>query len=412
MGALRTIALVVLGLSAFVFVALFGRLPVLRKTPIGLLHRTIWVHIPNGVSYLDSRLFGGRVLNIWSRAGRYILYENHPLVLIFFIALLATGELIFIPSAWPRVSMVHRICIPGAISLPYYFLYASVVTKSFITPQNHAQEMRRYPYDKVIFHPGHRCTTCDFLKPARSKHCSYCKGCVSRHDHHCIWLTNCVGLNNYRYFLYLLLTLSVMLAYGSYLGYSLLSQTLDNLIPRTHPVRIKKQSWTTFFNIFTAVVASDTSIGAVSLLMFMTAPLAFAFFVYHTYLIWAGMTTNESAKWSDWKDDVADGNVFRLIGEVRRNVSLDSTEAASSWPRCSDQVIVFTDDGEPPKVGHRLLAGSSEIRQPCDPEAAIDQRFIQVRSMAEIDNIYDLGFWDNLRQVFGTSSRQRRRYAA
>ncbi|KAL3479937.1 Palmitoyltransferase swf1 [Aspergillus californicus] len=407
MGALRTIALVILGFSAFVFIVLFGRLPIFRKTPIGLLHSIVWIRIPNGIAYIDSRLTGGRFLSCCGQVGSYVLYENHPLVLIFFTSLLAIGELIFIPSAWPRVFLIHKVCILLAISLPYYFLYASVVTKSFITPENHSQEMERYPYDKVIFHPGHHCETCDFLKPARSKHCSFCKSCISRHDHHCIWLTNCVGLNNYQYFLTLLLSLCVLLTYGSYLGYTLLSETLDTLIPRSRPVRIKKQSWTTLFNIWAAVIASDTRVGGITLLMIMTAPLAFAFLAYHTYLIWAGMTTNESAKWSDWKDDVADGNVFKLTAEHKRSESpLLEFAGTTSWPLHSDQVVVWT-DGEPPKEGHRIAEGSSGIYQPEKQDAADDLRFVRVQSVAEIDNIYDLGFWNNLRQIFGASAGQK-----
>ncbi|KAL4978635.1 hypothetical protein BDW66DRAFT_164393 [Aspergillus desertorum] len=397
MGLLRTIALVILGFSAFIFTVLFGKLPVFRKTPIGLLHRVIWIHIPSGISYLDAQLLGGRILRSWSRAGNYIFYENHPLVLIFFTAILVVGEVIFIPSAWPRISMMHQVYIPFVIALPYYFLYASVVTKSSITPENHAEEMKRYPYDKVIFHPGHSCETCHFLKPARSKHCSYCKHCVSRQDHHCIWLTNCVGLNNYHYFLYLLLSLSVMLTYGSWLGYSVLSQTLDRLIPRSSPMRIRNQSWPTFLNMWSAVIAYDARIGGVTMLMFMTAPLAFAFLVYHAYLIWAGMTTNESAKWSDWKDDITDGMAFKYIGGHKKSDSplLESSGTANSWPRYSDQVLVLT-EGEPPKEGHQIHKSSNYVIQPSDPDAPIDRRFARVRSMREIDNIYDLGFWNNL----------------
>ncbi|KAL4733312.1 DHHC palmitoyltransferase-domain-containing protein [Aspergillus similis] len=297
---------------------------------------------------------------------------------------------------------MHQLYIPLVIALPYYFLYASVVTKSFITTDNHAVEMKRYPYDKVIFHPGHSCETCHFLKPARSKHCSYCRRCVSRQDHHCIWLTNCVGLNNYHYFLYLLLSLSVMLTYGSWLGYSLLSQTLDRIIPPSSPVRLRNQSWPTFLNMWAAVVAYDTRIGGVTMLMFMTAPLAFAFLVYHVYLIWAGMTTNESAKWSDWKDDITDGMAFKFIGDHKRSDSplLESSEIADSWPGYSDQILVLT-EGEPPKEGHQVHKSSNDVIQPTDPDAPIDRRFVRVRSMKEIDNIYDLGFWNNLCHVFG-----------
>ncbi|EHA19441.1 hypothetical protein ASPNIDRAFT_134044, partial [Aspergillus niger ATCC 1015] len=387
MGAIRTIALVILGISGFVFVALFGRLPAFRKTPIGWLYRALWIHIPNGLVYLDSWLLNGWLSHCWTCSGSYILHENHPLILIFFSSLMIAGQCMFIPTAWPRISTVHHIWIPILATMPYVLLYASVTTKSFITTKNHAVEMERYPYDKVIFHPGQRCRTCHIVKPARSKHCSICKACVARHDHHCVWLMNCVGLHNYHYFLSMILSLCLMLLYGSYLGYTLLYQTYNRLIPSDSPLRTTRQTWTGFCNIWAVVIAADIRIGAITLLMTMTAPLAAAFLVYHTYLIWAGMTTNESSKWSDWKEEVADGMAYKSSkAEIYSSSPLlaEYQSAQSFWPVSSDQVLILT-DGEPPKEGNK--------------DAPIDRRWIQVQSMKEIDNIYDLGFWDNLRHV-------------
>ncbi|PWY64090.1 hypothetical protein BO83DRAFT_411446 [Aspergillus eucalypticola CBS 122712] len=388
MGAIRTIALVILGISGFVFVALFGRLPAFRKTPIGWLYRALWIHIPNGLLYLDSWLLNGWLSHCWTCSGSYILHENHPLILIFFSSLMIAGQF-------------HHIWIPILATMPYVLLYASVTTKSFITPKNYTVEMERYPYDKVIFHPGQRCRTCHIVKPARSKHCSICKACVARHDHHCVWLMNCVGLHNYHYFLSMILSLCLMLIYGSCLGYTLLYQTYDRLIPPGSPLRTTRQTWTAFCNIWAVVIAADIRIGAITLLMTMTAPLAAAFLVYHTYLIWAGMTTNESSKWSDWKEEVADGMAYKSSkAEIYGSSPLlaEYQSAQSFWPVSSDQVLILT-DGEPPKEGCLLSRDSNEIKQPSNRDAPIDRRWVQVQSMKEIDNIYDLGFWNNLRHV-------------
>lgn len=55
------------------------------------------------------------------------------------------------------------------------------------------------------------------LRPARSKHCSMCKACVGRSDHHCAWINQCVGENNQRYFFLFLYMLVEFCAYGAYL---------------------------------------------------------------------------------------------------------------------------------------------------------------------------------------------------
>ncbi|KAL6248341.1 palmitoyltransferase for Vac8p [Rhinocladiella similis] len=53
------------------------------------------------------------------------------------------------------------------------------------------------------------CKKCHVPKPDRTHHCSTCKRCVLKMDHHCPWLSTCLGLHNYKAFVLFLIYISL-----------------------------------------------------------------------------------------------------------------------------------------------------------------------------------------------------------
>ena len=203
---------------------------------------------------------------------------------------------------------------------------------------------------------------------------------------------NCLGKKNYAYFMGLLLSLSLLLSYGAWLSYVLLDTLLQQTLLRRADGTQRRshwsvgRTWSQCFEKWTFAVIEDFPIGGVGLLAFLTAPLAGGLLIYHIYLIWAGMTTNESFKWAEWKDDVADGYVYKDqdytgLGEPAADAHIDSPV---DWPISRRQILVnLTQEG----VERHL-----DLRQP---------RWKKIKSLDEVDNIYDLGFLDNIKDVLG-----------
>lgn len=412
MVAFRNTIIAIVVISFFTFVALFGRLPALRRTPIGLLQRLLCIHVPSAFRRFDSRYTNGRLNRALAGLADYLLNQKNPVVLvrpllylrisptrtppltprlqIIFLTLLTGASYLFLHATISLLTKAQLIPIPLLLGTPYILTYLCVTQKAdHITAANHDPHLHAYPYDHILFRPNYSCRTCKFVKPARSKHCSLCGVCVAKADHHCPWVNNCLGRNNYRYFLLLLLSLGLLEIYGAWLAWKVLSPAYANLDGGLG--WLDNEYWSQWGNAFVrAVNAGGLSVAGVGMLAATTTPLPLGLLAYHVYLVWAGMTTNESAKWADWKDDMQDGFVFIgkrsvILQRERERKGADSVlpdgetddePECDDWPIKSNHMVVRTTDGKPP-VGQ-------------------EDMWERVSTLDDVTNIYDLGLWQNL----------------
>ena len=71
------------------------------------------------------------------------------------------------------------------------------------------------------------CRTCLNAKDLRVYHCDDCGLCILRHDHHCPWLSTCIGLNNHRHFIILLIVNLIFFIYNTSILMSLIFIRFD-----------------------------------------------------------------------------------------------------------------------------------------------------------------------------------------
>lgn len=53
------------------------------------------------------------------------------------------------------------------------------------------------------------CNTCMIYRPRRAVHCQNCDSCVEQFDHHCPFISTCVGRRNYTSFFFFVVMLLV-----------------------------------------------------------------------------------------------------------------------------------------------------------------------------------------------------------
>lgn len=295
------------------------------------------------------------------------------LVPIFYVVIVSYCIHLFFANVYGNLpssvtqSYLHTMWIAFSIAA----LAASTALVTFSDPgrldsSNLHAAFAVFPYNGLIFFPRF-CKTCNLQRPARSKHCSTCGTCVLLFDHHCLWVNNCVGLKNYRWFMaYLLLNINLM-AYGGYLCF------LELLDQKQHYPSL---SW---WRLITKSTENNRISGILAILCVVFVPISSIFTMLHIRYLYLGVTTNEADKW----------------GEIEHLVGLGALVYIEEQQQYAETATMRDTDGTYKKA--YLDLNDEAVLLTSEEETKFTIRKVALME-ADLVNIYDKGFWNNVHE--------------
>lgn len=237
------------------------------------------------------------------------------------------------------------------------------------------------------------CKKCQCPKPDRAHHCSTCKKCVLKMDHHCPWLATCVGFRNYKAFLLFLIYVTVF----------------------CWVCFIESGSW------FWAVLANDQKFEnsympvnyiLLSVLSGVIGLVIGGFTGWHVYLAVTGQTTIESLEKTRWTTNIKKSMQRHFDDPNRHAVSASEDHSlsnlgtnlaeihANALPSITrpEEGTSETESGSPAKQALRRNFELEERRRERDRY----NNYLEEQDSERLPHAFDLGWRRNLQHVFGS----------
>ena len=134
---------------------------------------------------------------------KYSIGPHWYLTLVLLILILFLGCLLY-STIFEELGFFKKLILILLLLVEYYFVF-----KTSLTHPKVVMNKKKTLLDNVY------CNICKVYYNPKNKveHCNFCKVCVEKMDHHCVWVGKCVAKNNAFYFYGMIVNICILYIY-------------------------------------------------------------------------------------------------------------------------------------------------------------------------------------------------------
>ncbi|KAI9716345.1 MAG: hypothetical protein M1812_005410 [Candelaria pacifica] len=235
------------------------------------------------------------------------------------------------------------------------------------------------------------CKKCQARKPDRAHHCSTCKRCVLKMDHHCPWLAGCVGLHNYKPFLLFLIytTLFCWICFAVSSGWAWTAILSDGNFDGQEIMPVNYVLLTVISGIIGLVLTGFTA--------------------WHMSLAWRGQTTIEclektrylsplrkSMQQQHYQQNYVNGGDAPSYGQQLRDIHANVLPGVTRPEEGEERSSPTVNNSRAEYLLHRTYNDFERSRERHRYEDYLDEQ-----DSEKLPNAFDLGWRRNMTHLFG-----------